>query len=370
MKMLAPAIAHRSSRSFVATLALASSLWSTGASALIVPMPPREVASADCPAAALPQAIAGATILSSADSAWSGSTSKLAAMSAQQAGLPINEPELQFAMPSPSAGVADIGIPSCVDAVAQGNLAPAMFAAVSATGDDAGNPPMAAMAALHRPVLAPSLLPVRPLLAPVDVSKPDVFGSVALSVGATPLDDKWQRVQATALGTRSGPGRRLIGQARDMEQATKIEFINRWVNQRTRFVDDNVRFRVADSWATVGETLRTRQGDCEDYAIAKMKLLEAAGIARGDMFLVIAKDLVRRADHALLVVRRNDRLVVLDNNTDLIIDAAAIQDYRPIISYSAGKAWIHGYESEPVAPVRPNVRLAALGGTPSAAFAE
>jgi hypothetical protein len=78
-----------------------------------------------------------------------------------------------------------------------------------------------------------------------------------------------------------------------------------------------------------------------------MKLLEAAGVARGDMFLVIAKDLVRRADHALLVVRNGDRLMVLDNNTDRIVDAAAIRDYRPVMSYSGGKAWLHGYAAQP-----------------------
>jgi predicted transglutaminase-like cysteine proteinase len=197
-------------------------------------------------------------------------------------------------------------------------------------------------------------------LAPIDVSKPDVFGSVALAVNHTPLDSKWQRAQRSALSVRSGPWRGLVGEARGLDQAAKIESVNSWVNARTRFVDDIVRFRTADRWATAAETLRAGEGDCEDYAIAKMKLLEAAGVARSDMFLVIAKDLVRRADHALLVVRSGDRLVVLDNNTDRIVDAAAISDYRPVMSYSAGKAWLHGYAATPVIAEPAPVRIAAL----------
>jgi predicted transglutaminase-like cysteine proteinase len=198
------------------------------------------------------------------------------------------------------------------------------------------------------------------MLPKVDVSKPNVFGSVALSVGRTPLDSKWQRAQASALSGRAGPWRGVVGEARGLDQGAKIELVNSWVNRRVNFIDDSVRFKVADRWATATETLRAGQGDCEDYAIAKMKLLEAAGVARGDMFLVIAKDLVRRADHALLVVRNGDRLMVLDNNTDRIVDAATIRDYRPVMSYSAGKAWLHGYATQPEVVQPAPIRIAAL----------
>ncbi len=214
---------------------------------------------------------------------------------------------------------------------------------------------LAAVSIARRPQMQPGLM-----LPKVDVSKPNVFGSVALSVGRTPLDSKWQRAQASALSGRAGPWREIVGEARSLDQGAKIERINSWVNRRVNFIDDSVRFKVADRWATATETLRAGQGDCEDYAIAKMKLLEAAGVARNDMFLVIAKDLVRRADHALLVVRNGDRLMVLDNNTDRIVDAATIRDYRPVMSYSAGKAWLHGYATQPEAVQPAPIRIAAL----------
>ena len=67
------------------------------------------------------------------------------------------------------------------------------------------------------------------------------------------------------------------------------------------YVDDRVLYGEADYWATAGETLRRREGDCEDIAIVKMQLLAAHGVRREDMSLVIARDQVRGADHALLV---------------------------------------------------------------------
>jgi predicted transglutaminase-like cysteine proteinase len=74
-----------------------------------------------------------------------------------------------------------------------------------------------------------------------------------------------------------------------------------------------------------------------------MKLLEAAGVDREDMYLVIVDDLVRRADHALLVVRSGDQMLVLDNGTDQILEAGSVTDYRPVFSYSAQGTWLHGY---------------------------
>ena len=79
-------------------------------------------------------------------------------------------------------------------------------------------------------------------------------------------------------------------------------------------------------------------------------MLRAAGVSDRDMYLVIAKDLVRRADHALLVVRSGGHMLVLDNGTNRILDADDISDYRPVLTFSANGAWTHGYR-RPVAPL-------------------
>lgn len=181
--------------------------------------------------------------------------------------------------------------------------------------------------------------------APADLSKPNVFGSIANAISRTPFDSEWTRVRFGQLSGGNSPWASVLREARTQSQSAKIDTINRWVNARVQFTDDTPRrgSRRADRWKSASATLIEQRGDCEDYAIAKMKLLEAAGVSQRDLFLVVAYDMVRRADHALLVVRDQDRLVVLDNNTNRLVDASQIRDYRPLMSYSGGNSWVHGY---------------------------
>ncbi len=184
-------------------------------------------------------------------------------------------------------------------------------------------------------------VPVEPPLPATDT--PDVFGSIALPVSHTPLDRKWRLASRSRLAKGSGPWVSILRSVSKQDRASQTKAINEWVNARVRFADDRDDKLTADRWSGASDTLRRQRGDCEDYAIAKMKLLEAAGLDRKDMYLVVVDDLVRRADHALLVVRLGQNLVVLDNSTDQLLDARNAADYRPIFSYSASGTWIHGY---------------------------
>lgn len=355
MKSHAPSRNRKSRLLLSAPFAAIAGFAPASAWALVVPAP---AAQETCPVAMEAVATPLAVQPSKTEAILGGARSRLEELRAQQAAPTTPQPMESTAMLAPAAGPTTAPLLPC---------AAMAFAKLPTFDTPTETDPqkraiqfvtrLAAVSIARQPQVQPGLV-----LAPVDVSKPNVFGSIALTVGRTPLDSKWQRAQSAALPGRSGPWGSLVSEARRADHSAKIDMVNSWVNRRISFVDDIVRFRTADRWATAAETLRAGQGDCEDYAIAKMKLLEAAGIARSDMFLVIAKDLVRRADHALLVVRNGDRLVVLDNNTDRIVDAAAIRDYRPVMSYSAGKAWIHGYATQPATVERAPIRIAALGG--------
>jgi len=186
--------------------------------------------------------------------------------------------------------------------------------------------------------------------------RPDVFGTVALSVGSTPLDSRWHRVEhARVTGSYATWARSLRG----FDSTERADLVNRFVNNRVTFLDDSRQFGRADVWLTASETLRRRRGDCEDYAIAKMQLLREAGIAERDMYLVIAKDLVRRSDHAILVVRAGQRMLMLDNGSDELLDSESVADYRPVLTFAAGKAWTHGYRRS----VTPTVTFASADPT-------
>jgi len=133
-----------------------------------------------------------------------------------------------------------------------------------------------------------------------------------------------------------------------LDRAGQIDQVNRWVNSRIAFAEDSRTYRQADYWATASESINRGKGDCEDYAIAKMQLLHALGFDAKDLYIAVVRDLVRRADHALLVVRYDGRFLVLDNGTDRILDAASVGDYKPILSYNARGAWLHGYRATPI----------------------
>jgi len=55
--------------------------------------------------------------------------------------------------------------------------------------------------------------------------------------------------------------------------------------------------------------------------------------------------LVRGADHALLMVKLDERYVMLDDSTDTLLDASEANDYRPVLSFSGDHAWLHGYQT-------------------------
>ena len=191
-----------------------------------------------------------------------------------------------------------------------------------------------AVAAYLRPVILPALQP------PVSATRPDVFNSVALPVGRSPLDRRWAGVSAA--GVRGVAGS-YAASLRDQASIARVEAVNAYVNARIHFVDDRVQFGTGDRWLPASESLARGRGDCEDYAIAKRAMLRAAGFADRDLYLVILKDLTRRADHAVLVVRVDGRLLVLDNGTDRIVDSSMVSDYRPILTLTAGRTYTHGY---------------------------
>ncbi|QFT76805.1 hypothetical protein FIU90_04530 [Erythrobacter sp. THAF29] len=167
----------------------------------------------------------------------------------------------------------------------------------------------------------------------------DFLASKRVRIAKTHFDREWRRA-----GKRTAPG--LLAKAVRSDAAPSmmtIEAVNRWVNREIEYVEDRQLFGRSDYWAGAGLTVALRKGDCEDIALTKMQMLAEAGFKRSDMFLTIARDKVRNADHALLVVRLGDRFVVLDNATDKVLDGAYSHDYVPVLSFNDSATWLHGY---------------------------
>jgi predicted transglutaminase-like cysteine proteinase len=192
--------------------------------------------------------------------------------------------------------------------------------------------------------------------------KPDVFGSVALRVSHTPLDTRWRAVEHAPV---TGAPARFAAALQSVGAVAQLELVNRYVNRQVHYVDDERRFGRPDVWSSANETLRSRRGDCEDYAIAKLQLLRAAGFRERDLYLVIAHDLVRRADHAVVVARAPGHMYVLDDGTNELLESKDVSDYRPMLTFASYGEWTHGYRVQ-----RAPVVIAEKEGAPDALAAD
>jgi predicted transglutaminase-like cysteine proteinase len=168
-----------------------------------------------------------------------------------------------------------------------------------------------------------------------------------LLVGHTPEDPKWTRARAEEPSAASGPWAGLVQRARQMGPLERLAAVNAFVNRKIAYATPEAQYGVTDYWATARESLTSGRGNCTAYAIAKLELLRAAGVPTDDLYLVLVKDLVRRADHAIVAVRLNGGFVILDSGTDAVLSQADVGDYRPILTYGFDRTWIHGYRETP-----------------------
>lgn len=173
------------------------------------------------------------------------------------------------------------------------------------------------------------------------LSSYDFLATKRLSVSRTVFDAEWNRVRHQGLprGKINGLALAVPGPA----SLATLAAVNSWTNSRVKYVEDRELYGRADYWANASTTLKRRAGDCEDIAILKLQLLSALGVPQSDMYLTVARDLVRNADHAVLVVKLDGKHWLLDNSTNRVLDASRSYDYRPIMSFSQSHKWLHGY---------------------------
>ena len=198
--------------------------------------------------------------------------------------------------------------------------------------------PVAPAPANAAPCLAVPKLPattMAPAVAAKRAFRSDEFlATRLLSIGTTPFDAKWAQVSSAGLSGATVRG--MVG-ALGSDREAKLAEVNAYVNARVSYRDDR-----GDRWQTAASTLARGTGDCEDFAIAKYQMLRALGFAEEDLHLTLARDLVRNVDHAVLIVRVGERHVMLDDATDVIVDAAEAHDYRAMFSFRQNRAFLHG----------------------------
>ncbi len=131
----------------------------------------------------------------------------------------------------------------------------------------------------------------------------------------------------------------FLGDQEQRDPMAQLDAVNRYMNEH-RYIIDPRNWGVEDYWATPLQFF-DRDGDCEDYAIAKFMSLRALGWPSERMRIVVLNDMNLRAQHAVLAVAVQGQAYVLDNQSPVVMAAERIRHYRPVYSVNELAWWLH-----------------------------
>lgn len=119
----------------------------------------------------------------------------------------------------------------------------------------------------------------------------------------------------------------------------KLDTINRYLN-RASYITDIVNWQKTDYWATIQQFF-DKEGDCEDYAIAKYYSLKSLGFDKDQMRIVVVQDINLNIAHAVLAVYLGEKIWILDNQISRVITDDKINHYVPLYSINETAWWLH-----------------------------
>jgi predicted transglutaminase-like cysteine proteinase len=188
-----------------------------------------------------------------------------------------------------------------------------------------------------------------------DIRYPALFGSREVRSANLGPFQKWTWMldrQRDELGVYDGPctarrfnrchlqeWRQLLKEIAGLEPMAQLDAVNSFMN-RAPYVTDPVNYGVPDYWATPLQFM-SKDGDCEDYAIAKYFSLRQLGLPDERMRIVVVDDLNLRVPHAILVVYLGERAYILDNQISRVVPAEIVNHYKPIYSINEHAWWLH-----------------------------
>jgi len=165
------------------------------------------------------------------------------------------------------------------------------------------------------------------------------------------------RMERIAL-SRHGPETALIvGRWRDMlkelaalDERQKIERVNGYFNQLARWRQDIDIWQQHDYWATPLELMAKREGDCEDFSIAKYMTLLLAGVDVHKMRITYVKARlggnygnVTQAHMVLAYYPTpNADPLILDNMISEVRPASQREDLNPVFGFNSEGLWVSG----------------------------
>lgn len=184
---------------------------------------------------------------------------------------------------------------------------------------------------------------------------PKLFGSTEIRSGNLSKFEKWTEVLGRyakeepnelqkCAPTQFNPcntarWRIFLYSLKDLPKRQQLDSVNAYLN-KWMYIIDQVNWGKSDYWATPGQFL-VKNGDCEDYAIAKYVSLLHLGFDKSQLRIVVLNDLNLKVPHAILAVYLDGEVLILDNQIVQVVPADRIKHYKPIYSINEGSWWLH-----------------------------
>ncbi|MBF0191125.1 MAG: transglutaminase-like cysteine peptidase [Magnetococcales bacterium] len=151
--------------------------------------------------------------------------------------------------------------------------------------------------------------------------------------------DKWTRLMADHAQRRAAEWESDLAAIRDLPFPARLQAVQERINQRIVYRDD-----PENIWKTPIDAYRTG-GDCEDYAIAKMLLLQESGFAEKHLRVVtLAPAAPAWVHHVILIAWLQEKIYVLDSPKRTPGSrVVALDDYRDRGREVVWAAWNGGY---------------------------
>jgi predicted transglutaminase-like cysteine proteinase len=121
----------------------------------------------------------------------------------------------------------------------------------------------------------------------------------------------------------------IVAEGAGRSGLARVGWINRAVDHAIVPTSDEAQWGVADHWSPPFETLQTRRGDCEDYAIVKYVALLQAGLSHDDVKIGILRNLLPNEDHAAVAARVDGQWRILDNRRLALVRDTELVGFIP-----------------------------------------
>ncbi|QOR39131.1 transglutaminase [Billgrantia diversa] len=171
------------------------------------------------------------------------------------------------------------------------------------------------------------------------------------------LRDRMQRLYGSSGLTILEEWFTLLDRLQGVDLDLQLREVNDFFNRRVRWLEDVQIWGDEDYWATPLETMGKRQGDCEDYSIAKYVTLKELGVPGSRLRMIYVRARIGRSQivqaHMVLGYYETPTAVpqILDNLVPSITPATQRTDLDPVFSFNSQGLWAGGSSQSRADPV-------------------